>query len=199
MAHRPGAMIQANRDGIQLIRVQANHFREFPVAVNRSLTQGNSGNVRVMGYGFRDDVYRIRIVEEASMGTGGFHIFNDAFHDMDRPQRHKEAARSLCLLANHAIFEWDAFIKIAGLKASRAKTRQDGIAVLQTFSPVRGSSDSQIETSGPRHFLGEYLNNTQALFIQIDKHNLRTIEIFALLDKRGHCASRTGAAPPDIR
>src|SRR5256885_6455788 len=152
-----------------------------------------------MGYGFRDDVYRIRIVEEASTGTDGFHIFNDAFHDMDRAQRHKEAARSLRLLANHAIFKGDAFIKIASLKASRAKTRQDGIAVLQTFSPVRGSSDSQIETSGPRHFLGECLNDTQALFIQIDKHNLRPIEIFALLDKRGHCASRTGAASPNVR
>src|SRR5437588_9409981 len=152
-----------------------------------------------MGYGFRDNVYRIRIVEEASMRTHSFHIFNDTFHDMDRPQRHKEAARSLRLLANHAIFEWDAFIKIAGLKASRAKTRQDGIAVLQTFSPVRGSSNGQIETSGPCHFLGECLNNTQALFIQIYKHNLRPIEIFALLDKRGHRAGRTGAAPPDIR
>src|SRR5437763_12743250 len=147
-----------------------------------------------MGYSFRDDVYRIRIVEETSMRTDGFHIFNDAFHDMDRAQRHKEAPRSLRLLANHAIFEWDAFIKIAGLKASGAKTRQDGIAVLQTFSPVRGSSDSQIETSGPRHFLGECLDDTQALFIQIDKHDLRPIEIFALLDKRGQCANRTGTA-----
>src|SRR5437588_2910654 len=152
-----------------------------------------------MGYSFRDDVYRIRIVEESSTGTDGFHIFNDAFHDMDRAQRHKEAARSLRLLTNHAIFEWDAFIKIAGLKAPRAKTRQDGIAVLQTISPVRGSSNGQIETSGPRHFLGKCLNDTQALFIQIDKHDLRPIEIFALLDKRGHRAGRTGAAPPDIR
>src|SRR2546421_12932078 len=98
-----------------------------------------------MGYGFRDDVYRIRVVEEASTGTDGFHIFNDTFHDMDRAQRHKEAPRSLSLLANHAIFEWDGFIKIASLKASRAKTRQDGIAVLQTVSPVRGSSNDQIK------------------------------------------------------
>src|SRR2546421_8541669 len=118
---------------------------------------------------------------------------------MDRPQRHKEAARSLRLLANHAIFEWDAFIKIAGLKASRAKTRQDGIAVLQTFSPVRGSSDGQVEVSGPRHFLGEGLNDTQAFFIQIDEHDLRPIEIFALLDKRRHRAGGTGAAAPDVR
>src|SRR2546421_8260305 len=152
-----------------------------------------------MGYGFRDDVYRIRIVEEASMRTHSFHIFNDTFHDMDRAQRHKEASRSLRLLANHTIFEWDAFIKIASLKASRAKTCQDGIAVLQTFAPIRGSSNGQIEISGPRHFLGECLNNTQALFIQIDKHNLRPIEIFALLDKRGHCASLTGAARPNVR
>src|SRR5437016_10184514 len=94
-----------------------------------------------MGYGFRDDVYQIRIVEEASTGTHSFHIFNDAFHDIDRAQRHKESARSLGLLANHTIFERDAFIKIASLKASRAKTRQDGITILQTFSPLRRMSD----------------------------------------------------------
>src|SRR2546425_6671547 len=102
---------------------------------------------------------------------------------MDRAQRHKEATRSLGLLTNHTIFERNAFIKIARLKASRAETRQDGITISQTFSPVRRRPDGQIETSGPRHLLGDCLNNTQALFIQINEHDVGPIEIFALLDK----------------
>src|SRR5436853_7347642 len=102
---------------------------------------------------------------------------------MDRAQRHKEATRSLGLLANHTIFERDAFIKIARLKASRAKTRQDGITILQTFSPVRRSPDGQIETPGSCHLLGDCLNNTQALFVQINEHNVGPIEIFTLLNK----------------
>src|SRR5437588_12712596 len=112
-----------------------------------------------MGHGLRDDVHRIRIVEEASTRTDGLHIFDDAFHDMNRTQRHKEASGSLRLLANHTILEWDTFIKIASLEASRAKTRQNGVAPLQAFSAVRGSPDGQIEIPGPRHFLGERLND----------------------------------------
>src|SRR2546423_13035347 len=102
---------------------------------------------------------------------------------MDRAQRHKEATGSLCFLTNHAILEWNSLIQIAGLKSPGAKTRQDCITSLQTFSPLRGACERQIQPSSAGHLLRKGFNDTHVLVGHIDQHNLRDVKIFALLTK----------------
>src|SRR5438067_7522812 len=117
------------------------------------------------------------------MRTDLLHIFNDAFRDSDRAQGHKETAWPLCFLADHAMFERNAFIQMASLKPSGSKTRQDCIAVQQTFSPLRSSRDRQIQPSSMRQLLSQRLHDMQMFFMQIDQHDLRAMKIFSLLNK----------------
>jgi hypothetical protein len=96
------------------------------------------------------------------------------------------------------MFERNAFIKVACLKATGSKARQDGITVLQALSSIRSGRDSQIDTSGSCHFLGDGLHDSQVLFVQVDKNDLGAIEIFSLLDKRGHGAGGAGTATANV-
>src|SRR5215472_2688581 len=98
----------------------------------------------MVGDSFRKDINWIGIIEEPCPGTDRFHIINDAFHDMDRAQRHEEPSRTLCFLANYAILEWNAFIKMTGLKATRPKTRQNSVTSLQAFTSICSYGNSQI-------------------------------------------------------
>ena len=137
----------------------------------------------MVGDGLRNDVHRVGVVIEASVGADNFHIFNDAFRHMNGAQRHKESTRPLSLLANYAVFEWHAFVKIAGLKASGTETRQDGITILQALTPIRRGRELNIQAPGVGHFLGDGFDYTQALFIEIDENDLGTVEIFSLVNK----------------
>ena len=78
---------------------------------------------------FRDNIDGVRVIEEARVGAGLLHVFNNATRDMDRAQRHKEAPWSLRLLADHAVLERNALIQVTRLEAPRSKTRQHGIAI----------------------------------------------------------------------
>src|SRR5579864_7760339 len=132
------------------------------------------------------------------MGTNRFHICNDALHDMDRAQCHKEASRPLGFLTNHAVLERNTFIEIAGLKASRSKACQDSVTPAQTCSSIGGGRDDQFHPPGSCHLLGNGLNDTQAFCIKINENDLRSCEILPLLDERGHCAGGSSTAPTNV-
>src|SRR5262249_6951931 len=118
---------------------------------------------------------------------------------MDRAQRHKEAARPLRLLADDAMLERDAFIEIARLKPSWTETGLRRIAVAQAVTPVSRRPDSQIEAGDARHFPGNGGNDLQALLVEIDQHDIRSIELHALCDEGGHGAGSTSAPATDVR
>ena len=122
----------------------------------------------MMSNSFRDNIHRVSIVEKPGIGTNSFHVRNNTFRDMDRAQSHKEAAGSLRLLTDHAMFERNTFIKIARLKTTRSKTSQNSITPLQTFTPVGSNCHSDIQTSGTCHFLSNGLNDAQAIFVKVN-------------------------------
>jgi len=144
MARRPGTMIKPNRYSIQLTGVQPGHLSIILVVHDRPFAERSCGNRRMVGGSFRNDINRIGIIEESGPGTNCLHILNDAFHDVNRAQRHEESARPLCFLANHAILERNTFIKMASLKSTRPETRQNGVTSLQAFTSMRSYANSQI-------------------------------------------------------
>src|SRR6185312_7853131 len=98
----------------------------------------------MMSYGLGNEIDGIRVIEKSRMRADRLHVLDDAFHDVNRSQRHEEAAGPLRFLSNHAVFKWNALVKIACLKASRSETCQYGITISQSCAPIRGSCNGQV-------------------------------------------------------
>src|SRR5262245_33480345 len=100
MTYRPGAMIEADGEGIELVRIEADKRNILAVGDDRPLAERDGGERRMVRHRLRDDVDRIGVVEEPRPGTDGLHFRDDVLHDVDGAQRHEEAAGPLRLLAD---------------------------------------------------------------------------------------------------
>src|SRR5258706_6425090 len=98
----------------------------------------------MVGDGLGDDIDGVGVIEKPSVGAYLLHILDNAFHDVNRTQRHEKAAGSLCFLSDHTVLKWNTLIKIACLKAPRAETCQHGITSLQPFAPIGSSCNGQV-------------------------------------------------------
>ena len=198
MAHTPRAVIEPDHHRVDFLGVEVGGLRQHPREDDRPLAQRDGGDGTVVGDRLGDDIDRVGVVEQACLRADRLHIGDDPLHHVDRTQRHEEPAGALRLLADHAIFEWDALVEMPRLEAAGPKTRQHRVAVRQAGAPVGGDGDRQIDPFVARHFVRQGLDNPQPLEVEVDQDHLRALEVLALRDQRCHGAGGTGAAPADV-
>ncbi len=165
-------MIEADRDGIQPVRVEADQRGVVAIGNDGPLAERNGRNAGVMGHRLRDDVDRIGVVEEPRARAHRLHVLDDAAHDVNGAQRHEEAARTLRLLADDAVLERDRLVEVARLKAPNPEARQHRVAARQTLAPVGGGGDGQVQAACACHFLRDGLHDAQTVLVEIDQHDL---------------------------
>ena len=165
---------------------------------DRPFAQRDGRNIGVMRDRLGDDVDRVGIVEQSRVWANRFHISDYTLHDVNRAQRHEEAARPLRFLADHAMLERDRFIDVARCEAARSEAGQHRVAIGQPSASVGGGADGEIDTLGARQFLGQLLDDSQALWLKVDQHNLGALKVLPLMNERRHRAGRARAAATNV-
>ena len=129
VAHAPRAVVEADARDVELLRVEPGGLGELLREDDRALAERDERDVGVVGHRLGDDVDRVRVVEDPRAGAGDRDVVEDPLHHLDRAQRHEEAARTLRLLADHAVRERDPLVEHARLEAAGAVAGQDRVAV----------------------------------------------------------------------
>jgi hypothetical protein len=150
----------------------------------------------VVGHGLGDDVDRVRVVEDA---RAVWEVLQDLPHDVDRAQRHEQAARPLRLLADHAVGERDLLVQHARLEPARPVAGQHRVAGVQAGAAVRRRGDGELGAPRRGHALGEPADQLQAIGVEVDEDDLRAGEVLRLLDEAGHGARGPRRPTADVR
>ncbi len=194
----PAVVVDARQVGVQLVRVQARRFRHHRREDDWPFAEGDYRDRGVVRDGLRHDVDRVGVVEDPRIRGHVGEVRADLAHDLGRAQRHHQPARSLRLLADHAVLQRDALVHRPGREVARPETGQHGVDVGQSRAQVGRRGHRDVDSRRSRHLLGDPAGDLEVLGVQIDQHELRTVELRAMMHERRHRAWRSRRTAADI-
>jgi hypothetical protein len=145
-----------------------------------------------------NDIDGIRVVEDPGTGAHCLDILHDFPHDGDRAQGHEEPARPLGLLPDHAVFQGNRFVEVSRLEAPWPVAGEHGVTIRKASAPVGRRLHVDVEPVVPDQFVREAFDEIEALLVEIDEHDVRTVEVFALVKEGSHGAWSAGASATDV-
>ena len=197
-AHAPRAVVEPDARHVELRGVEPGGLGDLLREDDRPLAERDERDVGVVADGLRDEVDRVRVVEDPRGRGDGLEVLEDPLHDVDRAQRHEEAARPLRLLPDDAVRERDPLVEHARLEAAGAVGRQDGVDAVEPGAAVGRGRHREVDALRRRHPLREVADQLEALRVEVDQHDLRAGEVLALLDEARHRARSAGRPAADV-
>ena len=144
------------------------------------------------------DVDRVRVVEDHGVRRDGIEVVEDGLHGDDGTERHHHPARTLGLLADHAVLHRDDFVLQPHLESTWPVARQHGIHICEPGALIRGGFHRDVEAKCARELAGDRLDQFEPVGPLIDQDDVGAVEFGSVGQEGRHRSGGAGRAAADV-